>query len=206
MTVIFADLEASTEMATRLDPEDLRGVLKPFFERDGRGDRAVRRHGREVHRRRGDGRVRRPGGARGRRGAGRPRRPRDAGPRMQALNDRLARASGWPDLDLRVGVNTGEVLAAHTSHREGYVTGDVSTSPRASRRSRRQGPSWSAERTRDARAPRSRTSTWAVSISRVSTSRSRASRRVAATGDPRSRAPDAPMVGRDDEPSSCGSS
>ena len=31
MTVLFADLEASTELASRLDPEDLRAVLRPFF-------------------------------------------------------------------------------------------------------------------------------------------------------------------------------
>ena len=31
MTVVFADLAASTELATRLDPEELRGVLQPFF-------------------------------------------------------------------------------------------------------------------------------------------------------------------------------
>jgi class 3 adenylate cyclase len=32
VTVIFADLSGSTELATRLDPEDLRGVLRPFFD------------------------------------------------------------------------------------------------------------------------------------------------------------------------------
>jgi class 3 adenylate cyclase len=32
VTVVFADLTASTEMASRLDPEDLRGVLRPFFD------------------------------------------------------------------------------------------------------------------------------------------------------------------------------
>ncbi|HEV2950939.1 MAG TPA: adenylate/guanylate cyclase domain-containing protein, partial [Actinomycetota bacterium] len=32
MSVLFADLEASTELATRLDPEELRSVYAPFFE------------------------------------------------------------------------------------------------------------------------------------------------------------------------------
>lgn len=32
VSVVFADLEASTELATRLDPEDLREVYKPYFE------------------------------------------------------------------------------------------------------------------------------------------------------------------------------
>src|SRR5881296_362346 len=31
VTALFADLAASTELASRLDPEDLRAVLKPFF-------------------------------------------------------------------------------------------------------------------------------------------------------------------------------
>ena len=42
-----------------------------------RGARALRRHGREVHRRRGDGALRRADGARGRPRARGPRRPRD---------------------------------------------------------------------------------------------------------------------------------
>ena len=32
VTMLFADLTASTEMASRLDPEDLRAVLRPFFD------------------------------------------------------------------------------------------------------------------------------------------------------------------------------
>src|SRR5438046_886631 len=32
VTVLFADLTASTELAARLDPEDLRAILRPFFE------------------------------------------------------------------------------------------------------------------------------------------------------------------------------
>ncbi|HEU4354959.1 MAG TPA: adenylate/guanylate cyclase domain-containing protein, partial [Actinomycetota bacterium] len=32
VTALFADLTASTEMASRLDPEDLRGVLRPFYD------------------------------------------------------------------------------------------------------------------------------------------------------------------------------
>lgn len=32
VTVLFADLTASTELASELDPEDLRAVLTPFFE------------------------------------------------------------------------------------------------------------------------------------------------------------------------------
>ena len=32
VTMLFADLTASTEMSSRLDPEDLRSVLRPFFD------------------------------------------------------------------------------------------------------------------------------------------------------------------------------
>ena len=44
--------------------------------------------------------------------------------RMEALNREVTERAGG-DLDLRVGINTGEVLAARSSHREGYVTGEV---------------------------------------------------------------------------------
>ena len=50
----------------------------PVLRRDGRGDRAPRRHGREVHRRRGDGGLRHPATPRGRRGPRRARGGRDA--------------------------------------------------------------------------------------------------------------------------------
>ena len=88
VTVLFCDVVASTELGGRLDPEALRArdvaLLRP-----GRGhDRAARRHGREVHRRRGDGRLRRPrrtGGRRPARGpcGGRTAR-RDPGARDRA--------------------------------------------------------------------------------------------------------------------------
>ena len=76
------DLRGHQRVHRAGDPARPRGPARrapAVLRRDGRGDRAVRRHGREVHRRRGDGRVRRPGGARGRRGASGPRRVRDAG-------------------------------------------------------------------------------------------------------------------------------
>ena len=77
MTVLFADLVGFTSRAEQLDPEDVaasRAVLRPSH-----GARALRRHRREVHRRRGDGAVRRSGRARGRSragGAGGARDPR----------------------------------------------------------------------------------------------------------------------------------
>ena len=123
VTVIFADLSGSTQMSTRLDPEDLRGVLRLFFdamvgeiERFGGtvekfiGDAVVAVFGVPVaHEDDPERAVRAAFAMQG---------------RMQALNREVGVRAGG-DLDLRVGINTGEVLAAHSSHREGYVTGEV---------------------------------------------------------------------------------
>ncbi|HEX5938395.1 MAG TPA: adenylate/guanylate cyclase domain-containing protein [Actinomycetota bacterium] len=123
VSVIFADLSGSTELATRLDPEDLRGVLRPFFdamveevERFGGtvekfiGDAVMAVFGVPVaHEDDPERAVRAAFAMQG---------------RMDALNQQVTERAGG-DLDLRVGVNTGEVLAAHSSDREGYVTGEV---------------------------------------------------------------------------------
>ena len=60
--VLFCDLIGSTAQAEQLDPEDVRALQRPYFART-HGDRAIRRHRREVHRRRGHGRLRCAGGA-----------------------------------------------------------------------------------------------------------------------------------------------
>ena len=79
VTVLFCDLVGFTAKAEQLDPEDVRAVLAPVPRPPPRRARAPRRHGGEVHRRRGDGALRRAGRARGRsraRGSCRPRHPR----------------------------------------------------------------------------------------------------------------------------------
>ena len=48
----------STALGQALDPESLRSMMARYFARDARGRGAPRGHGREVHRRRGDGRLR----------------------------------------------------------------------------------------------------------------------------------------------------
>jgi hypothetical protein len=82
--------------------------------------RAPRRHGREVHRRCSDGRLRRADGARRRRLA--PLRAaaelRDS---LDALNDQLEHDYAV-SLQLRIGVNTGEVI---TGTEERLATGDA---------------------------------------------------------------------------------
>ena len=80
------------------------------------GARATRRHGREVHRRRRDGGVRRPGCARGRSRARRSRGARDP------------RALAESAFDVRIAVHTGEALVAlgaRVAAGEAMVAGDV---------------------------------------------------------------------------------
>ena len=81
----------------------------PLLRRDERGARAPRRHRREVHRRRGDGRVRRARRARGRRAARGGAPPPRCSASLELLNDELERRWGVR-LRVRTGVNTGEVV------------------------------------------------------------------------------------------------
>ena len=87
VTVLFCDLVGSTA----LGESTTRGAARahaPLLRGSSRHPRAARRHRREVRRRRGHGRVRHPGLARGRRATRRSRRSGDAG------SDRGARARG----------------------------------------------------------------------------------------------------------------
>ena len=87
--------------------------------------RGLRGHGREVHRRRRDGGVRRAGRARGR------RRSERSGPgcgSSSAIEDLNAVERGL-ELAVRIGINTGEAVVtlgrSTVSKGEGFVTGDV---------------------------------------------------------------------------------
>ena len=84
MTVVFCDLTGSTALGDGTDPEALRATMRGVLRRDADDPRAARRDGREVHRRCGDGGVRRPGLARGRCAARRARRVGDARGRSDA--------------------------------------------------------------------------------------------------------------------------
>ena len=93
----------------RLDPEAFRRVMARYFERRAARRGAPRRHRREVHRRRGDGGLRRPAvheddALRAVRAAA---ELRDS---LDGLNAALERDYGV-SLELRTGVNTGEVVA-----------------------------------------------------------------------------------------------
>ena len=98
VTVIFADLVGFTARAETLDPEDV-AEIRRCPTPAARRARALRRHRREVHRRRGDGCLRRAGRARGRPGAGRPA--------ALAIRDWALEDGG---LEVRIAVATGETL------------------------------------------------------------------------------------------------
>ena len=88
VSVLFVDLVGFTAASEGRDSEDTRELLSRYFDVGPHRDRAVRRHGREVHRRRRDGglgRADRSGGrCRARRSCSdRPRR-RDSGDRSAA--------------------------------------------------------------------------------------------------------------------------
>ncbi len=75
LTVMFVDMVGFTTLASRLDPEELRDVLRAYRKAVHGRDRPLRRPRRQVHGRRRAGLFRLAAGARGRRRARRPRRP-----------------------------------------------------------------------------------------------------------------------------------
>ena len=150
-------------------PGGREGARRPRAAAPRRGGRALRRHRRQVHRRQRDGDLRRAGGPRGRRGARGPRR-RSACRRRWTRSTRTCPTASTSTL--RVGVNTGEVLA-------GAVGEDYTVIGRHRQR-RRPAPERGPPRQRDRgrahharhRAARSATSSSSRSSSRASPSRS----------------------------------
>jgi len=121
VSMVFADLTASTEMASRLDPEDLRAVLRPFY--DAMVEE-IDRYGGTVEKFIGDAIVA---------AFGAPVAHEDDPERsircalamhrrLAELNTDLAERAGG-DLVMRIGINTGEVIAH--SIEEGIVTGEA---------------------------------------------------------------------------------
>ena len=84
VTVLFCDLTGSTAIGERTDPEALRALMNRYYDAARGRARAPRRHGGEVRRRCGDGRLRDPGGHRGRCAARRARCRRAARARARA--------------------------------------------------------------------------------------------------------------------------
>jgi class 3 adenylate cyclase/tetratricopeptide (TPR) repeat protein len=123
VTAVFADLAASTELAARLDPEDLRRVLGPYF--DAMAEE-IGRFGGTVEKFIGDAVVAFFGAPVSHEDD--PERAIGAGlamhRRLAELNLELAARAGG-DLTMRVGINTGEVLAHTGAVEEGLVFGEA---------------------------------------------------------------------------------
>jgi class 3 adenylate cyclase/tetratricopeptide (TPR) repeat protein len=123
--VVFADLVASTELATRLDPEDLREVYRPYFEAM---TEEVVRHGGSVEKFIGDAVVGVFGApiAHGDDPVRAVRAALAMQERIPDLNRRLASKAGG-ELALRVAVDTGEVLASPGAEHQAMITGETTT-------------------------------------------------------------------------------
>src|SRR3954452_1537669 len=113
-TMLFADLVGSTELAATLDPEDLRGRLEPFFDA---ARAALEQHGGTVEKYIGDA-VMAVFGAPVAHGD----EPDRAIAAALSVVDRVAAIEG--DLAVRVGIETGEVLATPESD-DLRVTGEA---------------------------------------------------------------------------------
>jgi class 3 adenylate cyclase/tetratricopeptide (TPR) repeat protein len=120
---MFADVTGSTAVGERVDPESLRRIMSRYFETMGG---VIERHGGTVEKFIGDAvmaifgvpRLHEDDALRAARAAC---DMRDA---LRPLNDELAHNWGV-QLALRIGVNTGEVVAGDASAGHAIVTGDA---------------------------------------------------------------------------------
>jgi class 3 adenylate cyclase/tetratricopeptide (TPR) repeat protein len=123
VTVLFCDLVGSTALGERLDPEALRRVLVRYYEVVSA---TIQRHGGAVDKYIGDAVVgvfgapvvREDDALRAVRAAA------ELGDEVRSLNGELQRAWGI-ELAIRVGVNTGRVLAVDDGTAVGPVLGDA---------------------------------------------------------------------------------
>jgi class 3 adenylate cyclase/tetratricopeptide (TPR) repeat protein len=123
VTVLFADVTGSTALGERLDPESMRGVMSRYFD-EMRA--AIESHGGTVEKFIGDAvmavfgvpTVHEDDALRAVRAA---TQMRDL---LDALNTGLERDWG-ARLEIRTGINTGEVVAGDPSEGQTFVTGDT---------------------------------------------------------------------------------
>jgi class 3 adenylate cyclase/tetratricopeptide (TPR) repeat protein len=123
VTIVRSDLSGSTALGERLDPESLRGVLARYF---ATMSGILERHGGVVEKFIGDAvmavfgvpTVHEDDALRALRAAS---EMRDA---LRWLNDELRRQHGV-EIDIRMGVTTGDVLAGDPSFGHAFVTGDA---------------------------------------------------------------------------------
>ena len=122
-TLVFCDLSGSTAMGERVDAETVRGLMLSYFH-EMRG--ALERHGGTVEKFVGDAvlavfgvpEAHEDDALRACRAA------LEMQARLGALNEELERRYGTR-IALRIGVNSGEVVAGDASSRETFVTGDA---------------------------------------------------------------------------------
>ena len=123
MTILFADVTGSTALGERLDPEALRRVMGRFFDEM---ELVIHAHGGTVEKFIGDAvmavfgipRSHEDDPVRAVRAAGGMREA------LEALNAELERDHGV-GIEIRIGVNTGEVVAGDPSSGQRLVTGDA---------------------------------------------------------------------------------
>ncbi|UCH22325.1 MAG: adenylate/guanylate cyclase domain-containing protein [Deltaproteobacteria bacterium] len=125
VTIVFADLVKSTELAVRQDPEQMRGLLSAFFEEMAQ---QIQIFGGTVEKYAGDAIMA---------VFGVPRVHEDDAERAVraafAMQETLAQLNPTFEqeynirLALRVGIATGEVVAATQETREFMVNGEVAT-------------------------------------------------------------------------------
>jgi class 3 adenylate cyclase len=124
VTVLFADIAGSTVLADHLDPERLRSVMRQYFvamreEIEAQGGTVEKFIGDAVMAAFGVPTAHEDDTSRALRAAEAMRR------RLDAVNEELVVSHGLT-LEMRMGVNTGEVLAATSPEPGGaMVTGDV---------------------------------------------------------------------------------
>jgi class 3 adenylate cyclase/tetratricopeptide (TPR) repeat protein len=123
VTVLFADLADSTGLAERHDPEPLRNVIGRYFDEM---QRVLERHGGTVEKFVGDAImsvfghpvIHEDDAVRAVRAAAEMRVA------LSALNEQLAQTFGVR-LEMRTGINTGEVVAGDPAFGHAFVTGDT---------------------------------------------------------------------------------
>ena len=127
VTIMFADITGSTPLADRLDPEDMRAILSGYF---NLMTQQIRRHGGTVEKYIGDA-VMAVFGLPAAHEDDPDRAIRAALDMQEALNQfnerRLEREPGAARLQMRIGINTGEVAApSEQSTRQDFlITGDA---------------------------------------------------------------------------------
>ena len=149
MSVLFADVTGSTTLGERLDPEQLRDVMATYFggmreEIEAEGGTVEKFIGDAVMAAFGVPSAHEDDPARALRAAIRMRR------RLEAVNTELDATHGLT-LQMRIGVNTGEVLAAgDAASGEPMVTGDVVNTAARLQTTAEPGEILAADRTRRA--------------------------------------------------------